>query len=785
MSTPSNFELIKNAFLFAAWGDSPDNQRRLVEIESEARQRSASLVRKVEQARSNGELACSLVAPMLAEFDAAGVKAARAWIEQQCTGQDESIARHLRIELDKKLAWQQTLATRSRKTAAKPSALPAVQLEDGHHPNSLHRLLPSHSWRIFIDESGSKFVHQQADTSSATQPKDIHAGRLVALAVPAGVKLPALKAGFHAVEEDSTTVDEALATVLRSKVGVFGFGIADSSSRHHYWLGQVHHLIRWVLLQLPLSPLPQIAPSVEVIIEQRGGFTPADDLGVMAEALESEFRGLDPDRFTDFKLKLRFMDSSEPLNGYVDAIAYTWGSPAQASRERLKKTALAGHCLVEENSDAAHDNLYHLYLALSSQRPLRSDSWYALCSAASRDAATGFLRRSLAQFGERCTVRQWQNCLNEVEHRLQHKDYHLDELAHALTWLSEYSPDGQPLSEPLRLMLLSARLASANHRGQVDAALLGECLELLLRLRDELPVHTCETLLRLASGTTNAFEFDALEEPLREWLNQPLGVGGLANHAKLHSTLGQLHAFRSEHSAAEAEFEQALNLFARLSDPAEREREQQQTRHYELINRLSALLAAGSSESAATLELVEALRRHCGRGTKNSPRDNAALSRSLAYSGQNRRYAHHLWLRALISLPQELADARTAYLEQRHQWQHGSDHPWPLIIAWRGWLLHDGSQHIAAREHFHLAIELCSASGPTLQWIAEVLRTFASSLQPGMENTCQPSAAERERLADLLPLAPHQALTDFAANSATDRSVLLRHLAACLPFNFH
>ena len=55
------------------------------------------------------------------------------------------------------------------------------------------------------------------------------------------------------------------------------------------------------------------------------------------------------------------MAKAHALNGYVDAIAFTWGSQLAASQDRLKKTGWLGHCLLRPTDRA----LERLYLALA------------------------------------------------------------------------------------------------------------------------------------------------------------------------------------------------------------------------------------------------------------------------------------------------------------------------------------------------------------------------------------------------------------------------------------
>jgi hypothetical protein len=125
-------------------------------------------------------------------------------------------------------------------------------------------LLPAAShWCIYIDETGKDFDDSAAELAST----DWKVGRMVALAVPAGVQLPALKPGFHAADETVEVVDQAVAAVLGAKVGVLGFSVQDASTRHQMWLGHVQHLLRWVLLQLPMAPAPRCGCRIDVHIE--------------------------------------------------------------------------------------------------------------------------------------------------------------------------------------------------------------------------------------------------------------------------------------------------------------------------------------------------------------------------------------------------------------------------------------------------------------------------------------------------------------------------------------
>ncbi len=800
----SDGALINRAFRLSAWGETSERQRELHDIEREAVRRPGFVLERIGKAKRDGLQAHGFTEPMLSKLKAHGQVHTEQWIAQKTQGMHKSVAEYLRTQLTRELRHQCDLRQRHAPGGAAGGASPylsgiePVVLAAGvPHPNSLAHLPPAMLWTVYIDETGERFE----DDTDGLALRDRALGRLVALAVPAGTTLPPLR-GFHGTEASSAQTDEVVQRLLRSPVGILGFTVHDRSSCNQYWLGHVRHLVRWVLLQLPVQTTGEAPCKVQVLIEQRDNHTPHDDLRFMARVLESELRALDPARFGQLLLTLEFMDKAHPHNGHVDALAFTWGSPAAASRDRLKKSALLGHCLIEVPTDTTH----HLYLALGQHGPLSERHWYALCSAASAAPAQGLLARALQRIGADCQggastgAVSWPACLAHVQQRLHGKDYRLDELGHALDWLQHHAPEGRHLPAPLQLQLHSARLARANHQGQADAAQLGACLELALQLRDEAPEMACEVLLRLVSATTNHFEFDALQGTVQDWLAQPHGGCGLALRGKLHSSLGQMHAFASQADAAQAAFGQAQACFGRLSDPAQRQREQLQTGQYALIAQLDALTAGpGRADAQAVAAFIADLHQHLHQAGGKG--DGPALSRSLAYSGQARRYAHHLWLRALVALPQALAAEREAYVQQHPQWQVEPDHPWPLICAYRAWLLHDAGHGAQAAEEMALAIALCMQPGHglTLRWMAEVLRALAQHLglaqhapDPEVARTLHPGAAEREQLHTLLPHAPHQALARFAnpgaadpADAAADAPTPWQQLALCLPFNFH
>lgn len=773
LSEWSDKELISHSFRYTAWGpDKPEYMRLVQEYEEEAWKRThrdGSLPKALRKARENGLKAAELTVELqdrLKQGESEPVLAA--WIDATCQGLHPRVGTHLHITLRKNLERNRTSKKKYEENRTLECTLEPVELVDGQHPNSLRHLAPAADWSVYIDETGTLF-NEQADAAHVS-PAAV--GRLVALAVPQGVALAPMPGGFHASTALSSEVDAVLQRLLRAPVGIFGFTVQDPSSSARRWIGHVEQLVRWVLLQLPVLEGQRCRVSVH--IEQKDNYLIGHNLKALAEILEGECQRLAPKRFADLHLSLEIMDKGHPLNGYVDAVAFTWGSPAQISRERLKRSALKSRCLIDPRQRA----LERLYLAINAQRKLLPGDWFDLCSAAAAEPGEGLLRYFLDQLGEQVRHQGglWQGYLDEVRQRLRLKQFHLNSLGHALDWLERWTPEGHSFPPVQRLMLETARLAAANHSGLVDLARVQDCLALMGKLREEAPAEACEALLRIAVSCANNFEFGALRSAVEAWLAEPVAVPGLLNRAKLHSTLGQLEAFCARPGSAIGHFDQALACFGRLSDPQQALRESQQTLTYRLIAEMDA----------ADLDLpglADAWLAHMRGLTGLS--DAAQISRSLATSTQDLRYTHHLWLRALVNWPQAMGEARAEYLALTKQWSSGEDHPWPLIDAYRGWLLADADRPAEARRYLMAAIERCADpdNGPVLWWMAEVLRTLAAAL--GLQLDEQPSAHARDRLRQLLPLAPHAALERFAQAGTLEHGAVLDALRHCLPFNFH
>lgn len=770
-------DLIWTTFLRAAWGPTPEHLRELKEFEEDALngRRPVGVYLKVVEARAIGEQAYEIAQELKKVFQDRGETAARNWIGERTRSLDRRIGKNLKHELGKMTKRQQIYHRRRDEPQDKSSVRTSVV--EGQHRNSLRQQRSSTDWSIYIDETGSNFDEAARGLSSA----DKAVGRIVALAVPAGTNLVPTE-DFHAADSTSAEVDRILQRVLDTTVGILGFSVQNHTSRHRYWVGHVVHLVRWTLLQLPVPPGNDRC-KVRIYIEKRGSFNEQTSLDIVRLTLESELGARDPQRYRHLELDLRFMNKSNPMNGYVDAVAFTWGSPSSASKDRLEKSLLLGHCLIDANETSLH----HLYLSLNQHGSLAPGDWYALCTAASSDPEGGFLSRALDRLGHELKQHpgQWQRYLAEVQLRLHSKQYSLPELGNAIAWLEQHADSTQTLPGVLQLQLSSSSLALANHQGRINRENFISCLKWIKQLRDEVPQMACEALLRMSSTLTNNFEFDALDQEIDDWLEEPVAVAGLLNYGKLQSTRGQLLAFRGQAGLALPYFEKSLSNFARLSDPAQVKRESQQTRSYQLIAMTDAALMQQmeSDTNASTSQILAEITQHFGN------KQPECISSHIARSAQTDRFDHHLWLRTMVCFPRVLAGAREAYLKNSIHWQSGHDHPWPLIYAYRASLLRDAGKTGPAQKQMGNAIDACLSldHGPALAWMAEVLRTLALALGLDLRNE-HPSREQREHLQKRLPFAPHAKLSTFAhavSGHPLPHADILAHLTACLPFNFH
>ncbi len=749
--------ILSKIFEISSWGeDQPENLAQIEAYTSELLRRSErnpNLLLKAKRQRDLGGQAHNKWIDCERRLKSGGCTPVfMTWFEQQIQNTDAKITYYLQQKLKRELAWREKKQQQYRNATV--CNLPILHLNGQHHPNSLRHLPVHHHWHILIDETGSEF-----DNSKDLPISDKTLGRMVALAIPVNkVKLPLLAANFHATSQTDANLDKTMQVILNNPVGIIGITVKDALlGKGSRWFSGIYALMRLVLRLLPL----QGQGKVEFFIEQRSNFNATISLLPVQQLLEAELHGLDKERFKNISLELQFSNKQHhPANGYVDMLAHTWTASAN-SKKRLKNAALLGHCLLEPQ----HEVIERGYATLDNVHTLSTKDWYYLVAALANEPQSSLLHNVMQQLGQQTQhkLAVWNSYLNAVRLRLKHKDYHLNELKSALDWLAQYAPAQQKLPPMLQLHWFMARLACANHLGQNDIALLSESLTLGQSLIEENAVEVCHLHLRIAVAATNQFEFDAAQQILSVWHDQTPRVIGLNNYGKYLSSLGQLAAFKGNLQQAVSYFEQAIAVFDKLSEPQEKQKQQQQTHIYRLI----ALMDMPTVSDQTLRQHLEQF-WHCTL-------DKAA--QQLSASDDNRRFEQHLLLRAMICRP---SLQQKAYLDHADNWQYEESHPWPLIAAYRAMLLQP-SQPQKAALWLHKALEYCyDAQGSTLNWMAEVLATWSKQL--GFNSTTL-SKQERDVLHSKLPHAPWAALNTLGqAKNANDTE---KAFNACLPFNFH
>jgi hypothetical protein len=264
-----------------------------------------------------------------------------------------------------------------------------------------------------------------------------------------------------------------------------------------------------------------------------------------------------------------------PYNGYVDCIANLFH---RMDSEKMAKTSWMSHCLLRPNDEV----LERALMLYSGEGTLNSDDWYQMVTQLSGRDSTGISSSILDQIGA-LTKEQpnwWENYLNEVERRMASKNYTLNDLAAALNWLNRWQPEGQAIPLRLQLQWHSARLATANHFGEIETESQRQCETIGERLMDEAVQEVCEADLRCAVAFTNAFRFKDARLAMQRISKVSEQALGLKLAGKRLSQLGQIAAFTNNYKAALDYFCKANATFEKLSDRKEAEREQKQTGNY-------------------------------------------------------------------------------------------------------------------------------------------------------------------------------------------------------------
>lgn len=745
-------------------GKYPGHQAEAEEAVSQGR-RERDLFNQAYKLGAQGKPESSLNGLVQAECVAKAGFVHREMLRQFKMGQ--AAARKRFDERERKRRGGGLSVVRPRQQVIPPTVLPAFPLirrppPDGGkvllHANDVRTLAPAPHWVILVDEGGQAF-----DELAASAPKQ-RLGRFVGLAIRADEnELYPLYKGWHAVDCSIEQIDRAMQSILDAPVGVMGIDVRSvPATPGERWLDGVALLIDWFLRLLPLTGPTKI----EVLIEQRGIFCAGQSWDVVRRGCLRALALAFPAQALKIDLDIRLIRKDDhPFNGYVDALAYTWAQTNDSSKERIRRSGLAGTCLLNSSSGADARAMLNAWDAFAQGVHLPADVWWnMLCSPDATNPAS-LLAHLLTLVGKeaRANVQVWQPYLNEVKARMAASPIELRRMSASIDWLQNHKPADADILSTLRLVWLTVQLARANHMGETEQKWQAELIELGIRLFDEAAPLVCHADLHLAVAATNRYDFESAGRLLLRWQSVPPAVPGLRYWAHMRSSMGQHAAFLGDNAGAVALFREAMGALGRLSDPEARRGDQHQTGCYLTI-------ALMDETSAADLEVRKALEYVTG----NLPEAAFRLSGSELPSD---RYAHHLLLRWLTNRGD--ADVQKAYLDRRVEWKIGDGHPWPLIQLYRGVLLR------ATDPAGALALALDGAQrafdanqGPTVRLIGACCRAVAA----GWGNPWPGGEEELNSLKVQLPLAANRI---EKVRASLHMSIVPQELlAVVLPFNF-
>ena len=655
-------------------------------------------------------------------------------------------------------------ASMSQSTAA---SSPVISIGGGRE-NALTSMAPSAEWTVMIDETGSNF------SSDATGKGR---GRLVALFVPRERPLADLPKGWHAVEqgrlEGADGVMDLVGRIQSAKCGLLGIPISllPYTTQQDQWFSCLEELLALAIRLLPMNGNTKLS----LFVEQRGVVAGATGTVMLDKTITDVLHRLSlvfPERAKQITVDGKVIRKDEhPWNGYVDAAAYTWGSPTM--QFILIETGWLGSCFLDQESTPI---LRRALDALRSEDIPDARDWRKLLALVDADNEASLVASFLKALGReaQANVEVWKNFLDEVRSHLDSKAIDMKVLGRQLQWLKTWAPADAAMPPRLHLAWLASELATSNHTGRTDLhgeeSFRREFDVLVSQLyREDCPL-VAHANLHLAVSYTNAFEFEKardLLQPMREW---PVEGMGLRMKGRLLSSLGQHEAFLGNPVGALPLFDEAISLFRDLSEASVGEIAQ------------TGAYAATAAMDAKTPDADDRLAAYLWSGPFSNEKFIDEARRLATSSKPIEKYAHHILLRRLVELP-ENHPARVAYLSQKSKWAEPTvGHPWELIEFYRALLLTGDERADRLESAYELA--LADDNGPTLQVIAAVIKGSAFCIE-GAKADSEAYGNLVACCAEALPALGEPRLA--ALRGQLDPATRLSPLAlarAVLPFNF-
>ena len=139
-----------------------------------------------------------------------------------------------------------------------------------------------------------------------------------------------------------------------------------------------------------------------------------------------------------------------PLNGYVDALAFIWGSQTPDSRATLEASGLLGACFLEGDAEQVLKAWEWLERGIT----VHAADWARLLAEPDARVAGGLTATIIERLGEaaRHDARLWLTYLEECRRHLDSKAVNLRRLGAQIDWLEAYRPETDTMPPRLRLL---------------------------------------------------------------------------------------------------------------------------------------------------------------------------------------------------------------------------------------------------------------------------------------------------------------------------------------------
>ncbi|MDA9557135.1 tetratricopeptide repeat protein [Vibrio sp.] len=624
---------------------------------------------------------------------------AKQWVENEYAGRKTYLIKALKRKMKRSFDFIDKKITQKHAVVSHSVQLDPIEFIDGIHPNHLSLLPSDTAYDIYIDETGRNFESHSEERID---------GKYVAMVVPKTL-YPALpEVNNHATDNQNEAFNDDLVNlVTHSNVGVFGYSVDGyMASGHDSWLDGIARMITWSALMLPKQNKTR---QLHIHVENRGHYDNQIDTLMFESQIKDKLAAISSD-YADLVLSISFKGKKEPsLLPYVDAIAHMWGSKGKLAKSRLSQSKLRDHCLIQAGTQSL-DNVISLAMLNSRLTPAE---WYDLTYGASQLTHLSWISAYLDNLGHK--VREdkvlWSQYLDFIQLKLANKNpIDLMANAEALKFLTQYTPKNSGLTPELELEQLNTELRIASHLGQSNDELFNRTANCVTQYTEENARLCAETVLGLFSMQMNTLKKQtALQNILETQIQYGLLANGRSNYAKLHSSLGQLHASNKDYDTAIQYFEDAIEIFIPLKHNSTRNKEIQQTRCY-----LMHALLHTDQDRALDNTFSDLLR------STNKSIDQ--LSHSMTYP-----YVHHTLVKAITLKPSLFAEQRKSYLSGQEEWQSGHTHPWQWINLYRGLLLQDQNDDLEPQSpYFDMAIQICQEQGEDLfMYMDEIIHRIA------------------------------------------------------------